>query len=89
MRLKENYKVRKIGGEYMMVSEDGSGLDYTRVISLNASAAYLIEETGQKEFTRLDWVKLLIARYSISPERAEEDVNALVDKLIKENIADE
>ncbi len=89
MRLKENYKVRKIGGEYMMVSEDGSGLDYTRVISLNASAAYLIEETGQKEFSRLDWVKMLITRYSISPERAEEDVNALVDKLIKENIADE
>lgn len=89
MRLKENYKVRKIGGEYMMVSEDGSGLDYTRVISLNASAAYLIEETGEKEFTRLDWVKLLIARYNISPERAEKDVNALVDKLIKENIADE
>ena len=35
MKLKDNLAVRKIGNEYMMVSESGSGLDYTRVISLN------------------------------------------------------
>ena len=89
MRLRENYKVRQIGGEYMMVSEDGSGLDYTRVINLNASAAFLISETGQKEFTHEEWAAMLVERYGISLERAEADVKALTDKLIEKNIADE
>lgn len=89
MRLKENYKVRKIGGEYMMVSEDGSGLDYTRVISLNASAAFLISETGQKDFTLDEWADLLVERYDISRGVAGADAKALIDKLIENNLAHE
>ena len=34
MKLKENSTIRKVGDEYMMVSENGSSLDYTRVVSL-------------------------------------------------------
>ena len=73
----------------MMVSESGSGLDYTRVISLNKSAAYLVQEALQKEFTMEEWVTLLIDKYNIDKERAENDVKALIDKLAKEGLFDE
>ena len=73
----------------MMVSESGSGLDYTRVISLNKSAAYLVQEALQKEFTLEEWVTLLIDKYNIDKERAETDVKALIDKLAKEGLFDE
>ncbi len=86
MKLKENLAVRKIGNEYIMVSENGSGLDYTRVISLNSSAAYLIEKVGHNVFTENEWVELLIEKYGIEREIAETDVNKLIEKLQKENL---
>lgn len=86
MKLKENLVVRKIGNEYMMVSESGSGLNYTRVISLNTSAAYLIENVGHDTFTDVEWVELLINKYNIARELAEADVRKLIEKLQKENL---
>ena len=86
MKLKDNLAVRKIGSEYMMVSESGSGLDYTRVISLNSSAAYLIEEVGHNIFTEDEWIDLLINKYGISREIAKADVDKLIEKLQKENL---
>lgn len=88
MKLKKNLTIRKIGDEYMMVSDSESGLDYTRVISLNESAAYLVEEVGQKEFTKEEWVALLMNKYSVDREMAEADVQVLIDKFSKEELFD-
>ncbi len=86
MKLKENLTIRKIGDEYMMVSESVSGLDYTRVISLNKTAAYLVQEVQQKQFTKEEWVALLINKYNVDEEKAEADVQVLIDKLLKEGL---
>lgn len=72
----------------MMVSESGSSLDYTRVISLNNTAAYLIEKAQQKQFTKEDWIELLMDKYDVEKERAEADVQNLIDKLIKEGLVE-
>lgn len=89
MKLKENLTVRKIGDEYMMVSDSGSGLDYTRVISLNESAAYLVQEVNQKEFTKEQWITLLMNKYNVDEEQATADVQLLIDKFSKEGLFDE
>ena len=89
MKLKDNLNVRKIGDEYMMVSESGSGLDYTRVISLNESAAYLVQETKQNNFTKNEWVDLLMNKYTVDKATAEVDVQNLIDKFSKEGLFDE
>ena len=89
MKLNDNLTVRKIGDEYMMVSDSGMGLDYTRVISLNKSAAYLVQEVQQKNFTKEEWVEMLIDKYEVDKERAETDVQTLIDKLAKEGLFDE
>ncbi len=89
MKLKDNLTVRKIGNEYMMVSDSGAGLDYTRVISLNESAAYLVEEVGKSEFTKEEWITLLMDKYSVEREVAEADVQVLIDKFVKEGLFDE
>lgn len=86
MKLKENFTIRKVGDEYMMVSESGSSLDYTRVISLNSTAAYLIEETKQEDFTKERWVALLTEKYNVEQDRATNDVDTLIKKLIEEDL---
>ncbi len=86
MRLKESFNIRKIGDEYMMISQSDSGLDYTRVITLNESAAFLIEQIKEKEFTNEELIELLINKYGIDRYRAEEDVKVLIKKMEKEGI---
>ena len=86
MKLKENLTVRKIGDEHMMVSDSDAGLDYTRVISLNETAAYLVEEVGKREFTKDEWIELLMNKYDVEREVAEADVQALIDKFLKEEL---
>jgi hypothetical protein len=88
MKLKENFNIRKIGDEYMIISDSGSSLDYTRVASLNKAAAFLIGKVQQQNFTKEEWVNLLIDEYNIDRERAEADVQSLIDKLIKEGLVE-
>lgn len=89
MKLKENLTIRKIGNDYMIVAESSSGLDYTRVISLNETAAYLVQEVEQKEFTKEDWVTLLLNKYDIKRERATADVENLIEMLSQEELFEE
>ena len=83
MKLKDNLAMRKIGDEYIMVSESGSTLDYTRVISLNDSAAYLIQKVVGEPFSKEDLVSMIIEKYDIDKQTAETDVQKLLDKLLK------
>ena len=89
MKLKDNLSVRKLGNEYIMISENGSTLDYTRVISLNETAAYLIMKVEGSEFTKDELVNNLVEKYNIDIKKAEKDVQKLLDKLKKEGLIDE
>lgn len=81
MKLKDNLNIRKVGDTYIMVSDSDAGLDYTRVINLNASAAYLLESVQGSVFSPMDWVQLLMNRYHVSHETASDDVQALLEVL--------
>ena len=89
MKIKDNLSVRKIGNEYMIVSDSDAGLDYTRVISLNETAAYLVEEVGKREFTKNEWIELLMNKYDVEREVARADVQLLIDKFVKEGLFEE
>ncbi len=81
MRINENLALRQIADEYIMIADNGDSLDYTKAISLNSTAAFLIEETGKQEFTAESWVQLLTDNYEVSEDQARADVNALIDTL--------
>lgn len=81
MKIKDKLSLRKIVDEYIMIADDGEHLDYTKAISLNATAVFLIEQTGDNEFTAESWTKLLVENYSVNYEEAHRDVLALIDTL--------
>ena len=63
MRIKDHISLRKIADEYIMIAGSGDSLDYTQAVSLNDSAAFLIESVRERDFTLEDWVELLTDRY--------------------------
>ncbi|KGN68482.1 PqqD family protein [Porphyromonas sp. COT-239 OH1446] len=88
MKLKDRLIIRKIADEYIMISDSGTSLDYTKAISLNESAVFLIEAVKDQEFDLEYWAELLVQRYEISKEQALEDAQALIEALDAAGILD-
>ena len=94
MRIKDNYKVRQIAGENLIVEQGKSQADMTKVIStkvisLNATALLLWGSLSGKDFTIADGAAVLVDHYGIPQEQAENDVRRWTDTLIRCGIISE
>lgn len=83
MKIKENYKVREIAGEHLIVEQGQLNGDMTKVISLNATAVLLWNELQGKEFALEDAAAVLEARYGIAHEQAMTDAGRWTEALLK------
>lgn len=83
MKINSNYKLRSIAGETIVVNQGTTGIDMTRIISLNASAKLLYEQLLDKDFTLEDAAKVLVDTYSIGYGQALTDAEKWTDALRK------
>ena len=86
MRIKEGFILRSICGEYVVVGEGLTQVNFNKMLSLNASAASLWKEAQGKEFSKEDLVQSLLDQYEVSPEQAAADVDKLLSIWIKEGV---
>ncbi len=78
MKIKEGFELRDVCGENVIVATGRKNIDFSKVISLNESAALMWREVVGKDFTEEDLVKILTDTYEVSEEQARKDVVALV-----------
>ena len=81
MKIKQQYKVREMAGEHVVIMQGKFGTDMTRIISLNESALYLWNAIYDKEFNTDIVANLLAEHYGIDDEVALRDATRWVDKL--------
>ena len=81
MKINSNYKLRSVAGETIVVNQGTTGVDMTRIISLNASAKLLYEELQGKDFAVEDAAKILKDTYGIGHEQAMTDAAKWVESL--------
>ena len=81
MKIKENYRVREIAGENLIVKQGESHADMTKVISLNNSALLLWDKLKRKNFSLEDAAHILMNNYGIPKEQALVDAQKWVDAL--------
>ncbi len=85
MKLKQQIKLRHIGNEYMLVADNDNCADYTRVISLNETAAFLLEN-AQGSFDAESWAALLEQEYGVEHDVALRDAGAVITDLAKAEV---
>jgi Coenzyme PQQ synthesis protein D (PqqD). len=78
MRLLDGFVLRSICNEHIVTGEGLARVDFSKVISLNPTAAYLWEQVQDRDFTAEDLVDLLTERYDVDRERARADVDKLL-----------
>lgn len=78
MILRKGLILRPLGRNFIVTGDGLSPVDFSKVISLNETAAYLWEHLEGREFLPEDLVKLLQDRYDVDAETARADVDKLL-----------
>lgn len=86
MKIKEEYKVREMAGEHIVVMQGRYGVDMTRVIALNDTSLWLWSELQGREFELADVRDLLLSAYDVDAQSAERDAQAWVARLEECNL---
>lgn len=81
MKIKEQYKVREMAGEYVVIMQGKHGKDLTKIISLNESALYLWQRVEGSDFDTNCVADLLTEYYGIDDQIAQRDAQHWIDKL--------
>lgn len=71
-----------------MTAEGLEHINFNKLISLNATAAFLWEKVAGKEFTAEEMAQYLIEEYGIDMELALKDSNALCKAWIEAGVAE-
>ena len=78
MRIKEGFDMRDVCGEHVIVATGLKNIDFSKVISMNESAAIMWKAVVGKDFTVDDLVNVLDGEYEVSQEVARHDVEQIV-----------
>lgn len=87
MNTKKGFTLRNICGEHVIVAEGIENIDFSKIISMNESAAYLWEHIqGGKQFNAEDLAKLLTDEYEVDEETARKDTETVIKQWSEAHI---
>lgn len=88
MKTRKGYTLRDLGSEFILVAEGLEAVDFTRMISMNASAAFLWQEVEGKDFDIDTLADLLVEGYDIARDVAVHDAAELLKTWKSANLID-
>jgi len=88
MHLKEGYVLRELAGKYIVIGE-GLTVDFSKIVSINSSAAYLWKRVQGREFDTGTLTELLLEEYEVERPEAEAAAAELAQAWLKAGLAEE
>ncbi|NLB36127.1 MAG: PqqD family protein [Clostridiales bacterium] len=80
MKAKEGFVLRKVADNYIIVAAGRASLDFSKVINLNETGAFLWKLL--EEGTTLEKMsEALLNEYNVSPKAAQRDIEIFVEKV--------
>ena len=80
MKIKEGFELRDVCGESVIVATGRKNIDFSKVISLNESAALVWREVEGRDFEVEDMAKTLLGTYEVDEATALRDAKALASQ---------
>lgn len=78
MTIKPGFELRDVCGEKVVIAQGLENIDFSHLITLSESAAYLFAAIGNEPFTEETLTDLLLKEYEVDRSTAAADVKALV-----------
>lgn len=86
MKQKKGFRLRTICGENIIVAEGIANVDFSKIISLNESAASLWQQTEGKDFSEEDLANMLCEEYEVDADTALRDARQLAQCWLEAGI---
>ena len=81
MKIKNGLELQNVCGEHIIIPTGEENMDFSQIISLNPTAAYLWENVANRDnFTIEDMVQLLLDEYEVEESVALEDCKLIVER---------
>ena len=85
MKLKYEFAVREIVGEYILIPLGQGALELGEMISTSETGAAIVQALG-KEVTRPELLQLILDTFEIDRDTAERDLDEFLSQLKKLNL---
>ena len=79
MRTKKGFRLRELGGDYILIGESAELVSFNNIITFNEAAAYLWQNVQGKDFDVETMTQLLLDEYEVTEDIAREDAQATID----------
>ena len=89
MKIKKGFVLRNICGQNVVSGEGLEQVNFSKLITLNATATYLWESVGENPFTAETLRDLMLERYEVSAEQALADAKTLCAQWLEMGLAEE
>ena len=87
MRIKNDFVLRELCGESVIMGEGLKAIDFRKLLALNETAAWIWKEAqAQGDFTVESLTERLCEEYDVTAEEARSCVTELLEKLDKEGV---
>ena len=86
MKISQNFILREIAGEYVIVPTGEAAYEFQGLITVNETGAFLWEKLQKDEQTEESLVKVLCVEYETDQTQAEKDVAEFIQRLRQQNI---
>ena len=88
MKIKEGFVLRTICGQNVVSAEGSADINFSKLVSLNDTAAFLFRKFSGEEFTPEQLGVALTEEYEVDGETALRDAKALCNKWLEIGIAE-
>lgn len=83
MKIKNGFELKDICGENIIISHGKENINFTKIITLNESAALIWNEVIGKDFSIEDMVRTIIDEYEIDEATAKKDCENIASEWKK------
>lgn len=89
MKKKSGFVLRQVCGENIIVAEGKENIDFSSIIAMNESSAYLWDKIGEDSFTLESMATMLTEEYDIDNATALEDATTLAKQWMEAGIIED
>lgn len=89
MKINPNFELHDVCGVQVIVAEGKENIDFSKIISLNETAAFLWRKAVGHDFTLDELTDALCQEYEVEPEQASSDVADIVGRWQTEGLLQE
>jgi hypothetical protein len=89
MKLKNGFALHDVWGEKVLIAQGIDNINFSKLINLNPTAAYLWEQASEGEATAESLAEQLTKEYDVDYAQALSDTQALIQQWGALNLIDE